>query len=99
YNNKIDKKTVDRRYNDIVLLQNEISMELREKLLGKTLEVLIEQSSIELNNYWEGRSYREAPEIDGLIFVEKDGVVEGDLIPIKITNSQFFDLYGKINKH
>ncbi|GAG60092.1 unnamed protein product, partial [marine sediment metagenome] len=28
--------------------------------------------------------------------VEKDGVVEGDLIPIKITNSQFFDLYGKI---
>ncbi|MFH1584429.1 MAG: hypothetical protein ABIA56_04895 [Actinomycetota bacterium] len=99
YNNKIDKKTVDRRYNDIVLLQNEISMELREKLVGKTLEVLIEQSSIELNNYWEGRSYREAPEIDGLIFVEKDGVVEGDLIPIKITNSQFFDLYGKINKH
>ncbi len=99
YNNKIDKKTVDRRYNDIVLLQNEISMELREKLVGKTLKVLIEQSSIELNNYWEGRSYREAPEIDGLIFVEKDGVVEGDLIPIKITNSQFFDLYGKINKH
>ncbi|GAG92629.1 unnamed protein product, partial [marine sediment metagenome] len=55
YNNKIDKKTVDRRYNDIVLLQNEISMELREELVGKTLEVLIEQSSIELNNYWEGR--------------------------------------------
>jgi len=98
YNNKIDKKTVDRRYNDIVLLQNEISMELREKLVGKTLDVLIERTSIEIEDFWEGRSYREAPEIDGLIFVEKDGVVEGDLIPIKITNSQFFDLYGKINK-
>ena len=99
YNNKINKKTVDRRYNDIVLLQNEISMEIREELVGKTLDVLIEQTSIETEDFWEGRSYREAPDIDGLIFVEKDSVTKGDLVPVKITNSLFFDLYGEIYKH
>lgn len=96
YKDKISKKIIDQRYNNIVLLQDEISMELCEKFVGKTLEVLIEQPSIEINNYWEGRSYREAPEIDGLIFIEKDGVVQGDLIPVKITHNQFFDLYGKV---
>ena len=96
YKNRINKKTVDRRYNDIVLLQNEISMELREELVGKTLDVLIEQTSIEIEDFWEGRSYREAPEIDGLIFVEKDNIAKGDLIPIRITHSQFFDLYGRV---
>ena len=58
--------------------------------MGKTLDVLVEGRD---NGIAIGRSYRDAPEIDGLVLVEGEAQI-GDIIPVKITGAMAYDLTG-----
>jgi len=78
------------RYERLMTLQQDISLEINRSYVGKTLEVLIEGVSEEVSI---GRSYRDAPEIDGLIFVYGKANV-GDIVPVKITDAMPYDLAG-----
>jgi ribosomal protein S12 methylthiotransferase len=71
-------------------LQQNISLQINQSYVGKTLDVLIEGCD---NGLAIGRSYRDAPEIDGLVVIEAKGKT-GEIIPVKITGAMAYDLAG-----
>ena len=80
----------EERFGRLMELQQGISMQINQSYVGKTLDVLVEGRD---KGIAIGRSYRDAPEIDGLVFVEGDAQI-GDIIPVKITGGMAYDLTG-----
>jgi ribosomal protein S12 methylthiotransferase len=78
------------RYQRLMELQQSISLQVNQSYVGQKLDVLIEGQN---KGIAIGRSYRDAPEIDGLVFVE--GKAEtGSILPVKITGAMAYDLTG-----
>jgi ribosomal protein S12 methylthiotransferase len=78
------------RFEQLMELQQGISMQVNQSYVGKTLDVLVEGFD---NGISIGRSYRDAPEIDGLVLVE--GRLEiGQIAPVRITGAMAYDLTG-----
>ena len=73
-------------------LQHGISLEKNQAYIGQTLDVLVEGLGDGLSM---GRSYRDAPEIDGLVIIEGDAPV-GEMVPVTITGAMPYDLSGII---
>lgn len=79
-------------------LQQEIAYDKAEEMIGKTLMVMIEGKLAEDNAY-VGRSYKDAPNIDGYVFVNTDLELKtGDFVPVRITGSHEYDLIGEIEE-
>lgn len=80
------------RQEHLYLLQQEISHDVNLRFVGKTLDVLIE--GIQEDGMLVGRSYRDAPEIDGLVFVSGDAPL-GEIVSVQITGTVGdYDLIG-----
>ncbi|MCX6036151.1 MAG: TRAM domain-containing protein, partial [Chloroflexi bacterium] len=71
-------------------LQQSISLQINQSYVGQKLDVLIEGQEKEIAI---GRSYRDAPEIDGLVLVEGNAEI-GSIIPVNITGAMAYDLTG-----
>ncbi|NPV92269.1 MAG: 30S ribosomal protein S12 methylthiotransferase RimO [Firmicutes bacterium] len=83
------------RYDALMRQQQEISMRLNQRLIGREFDVLVEGSE---DGRLYGRSAREAPEIDGLIYFDdrpECGWRIGDMIKVRITAADFYDLSGE----
>jgi ribosomal protein S12 methylthiotransferase len=78
------------RYDRLMTLQQGISLACNQSFVGRTLPVLIEGLDGDISL---GRSYRDAPEIDGLVIVEGKLPV-GELLPVRITGAMAYDLSG-----
>lgn len=78
------------RYERLMALQQPISLEINQSWVGKTLPVLIEGQGDGLSL---GRTYRDAPEIDGMVIVEGELPI-GALLPVRITGAMTYDLTG-----
>jgi ribosomal protein S12 methylthiotransferase len=78
------------RYQRLMELQQGISLQINQSWVGQKLDILIEgrQKGISI-----GRSYRDAPEIDGMVFVEGKAAI-GTIIPVRITGAMAYDLTG-----
>lgn len=81
------------RWERLMTLQQNISLERNQSFVGKTLDVLIEGEG---DGVSLGRSYRDAPEIDGLVIVE-DELPVGAMVPIRITGAMVYDLTGVVD--
>ena len=85
------------RQNRLMERQQQISLELNQAQIGKTLDVLIEGLG-EIEDSDEkiavGRTYRDAPEIDGIVLVEGQPEV-GKIVPVEINSAVTYDLIGK----
>lgn len=80
------------RYERLMELQQGISLQVNQSYVGKTLDVLVEGYD---NGISIGRSYRDAPEIDGLVLVEGQAEV-GEIVPVRITGAMAYDLTGML---
>lgn len=80
----------EERWNRLMELQQAISLQINQEYIGKTLDVLVEGYD---NGISVGRSYRDAPEIDGLVVVESELPV-GEIVPIRINGAMAYDLSG-----
>jgi ribosomal protein S12 methylthiotransferase len=80
------------RYERLMELQAAISLEKNQAQVGKRLDVLVEGQGDGLSL---GRSYRDAPEIDGLVIVEGEQPV-GEIIPVQIDGAMTYDLTGRV---
>ena len=80
------------RWEQLMELQQGISLERNQAFVGRTLPVLIEGQGDGLSL---GRSYRDAPEIDGMVIVEGDLPV-GEIVPVRINGAMTYDLTGII---
>ena len=83
------------RFEHLMELQQGISLQINQSYVGRMMDVLIEGFD---NGISIGRSYRDAPEIDGLVFIE--GKLDlGQIIPVRITGAMAYDLTGiPVNK-
>ncbi len=80
----------EERRERLMALQQRISLEKNQALVGRTLQVLVEGHGDGLSL---GRSYRDAPEIDGMVIVEGE-IAAGEMIPVRITGALPYDLTG-----
>ena len=78
------------RFENLMELQQGISMQINQSYVGKTLDVLVEGRD---KGIAIGRSYRDAPEIDGMVFIEGDAKI-GEIVPVRITGAMAYDLTG-----
>jgi ribosomal protein S12 methylthiotransferase len=88
----IPAEVKEERYDRLMTLQQGISLERNQEFVGKTLDVLFEGQGDGLSM---GRSYRDAPEIDGLVIVE-GSVSQGALLPVRISGAMAYDLSGTL---
>jgi ribosomal protein S12 methylthiotransferase len=88
----VPEEVKEEHYDRLMTLQQDISLEVNQSFVGKTLEVLFEGQGDGLSM---GRSYRDAPEIDGLVIMEGNAPV-GELVPVRITGAMTYDLSGVI---
>ncbi|MFH2102531.1 MAG: 30S ribosomal protein S12 methylthiotransferase RimO [Chloroflexota bacterium] len=80
------------RYQHLMTLQQSISLQINQSYVGKQLDILVEGYDKGLSI---GRSYRDAPEIDGLVFAEGQAEI-GAIVPVKISGALAYDLTGVI---
>lgn len=83
----------------IMQMQQQISLDKNREKIGSIIDVLIEEKIEEANEYL-GRTSGDAPEIDGLVYVESELQIKpGDIVPVKIRDALEYDLIGeKINE-
>ena len=93
---QIDQDIMDDRRDIIMNLQQEISIDKNEEMVGKTTKVLIE-GKLANEDVYIARTYKDAPDIDGRVFIEYEGeLISGDMVNVKILNAYEYDLIGEI---
>ena len=94
--NQIDEEVKEDRQAELMELQQEIAFELAENKIGQEVMVMIEGKVADENAY-VGRTYMDAPNVDGLIFVEtNEEMMSGDFAKVKGTGALEYDLIGEI---
>lgn len=85
-----------KRQAEIMELQQDIAFERAEEMIGQEVLVMIEGKVADENAY-VGRTYKDAPGIDGLIFVNTaEELISGDFVRVKVTGALEYDLIGEI---
>ena len=91
---QIDEAVKRRRLDELMTLQQGISLERNQERVGEVCEVLCEGME---EGMYTGRSIREAPESDGAIrFTAGREIAPGEYIRVKITGAEAYDLYGEV---
>ena len=94
--NQVPEDVMQERYHDLMSLQCKISEELNHELEGRELEVLVEGRDEEQANIAVGRSYREAPDVDGQVYIEGDTDSQiGDLVRVRVLQGFTYDVVGE----
>ncbi len=95
--NQIEEETKEQWRDEIMELQQEVSMDKSEERIGKTYRVMIE-GRVAGENAYVGRTYMDAPNVDGYIFVNTDEeLMTGDFVPVRVTGALEYDLIGEID--
>jgi ribosomal protein S12 methylthiotransferase len=82
----------EERRDRLMALQQSISLQKNQTVIGRTLQVLVEGQGDGLSL---GRSYRDAPEIDGMVLVEGKAPI-GAMVPVRVTGAMAYDLSGTV---
>lgn len=98
FDNQVEEQKAEAWRDDIMALQQEISYEKNQKLIGKIFTVLIEGYVAE-DDVYVGRTYRDAPEVDGMVFVAAPyELMSGTFVQVRITGANEYDLTGEITE-
>ena len=94
--NQIPDEIKQERYHELMALQAQISEEIHKDTEGQTLEVLVEGIEEDGSSLHYGRSYREAPDIDGLVFIENPGDIKpGCFVKVNILQGFTYESVGE----
>ena len=88
---QISSKIKQERYDKLMRTQQRISLEVNQHWVGRKLSVLTEDRQ---GDWWIGRSHRDAPEIDGLVFFQGDSAL-GQIAEVEVQKAEPYDLYGQ----
>jgi len=99
---QVDRKTKKKRASRLMKLQSQISAARQRLFIGRTLKILVESTDVKDKIAW-GRSYRDAPEVDGFVGVHfssasKNIIKAGEFIHSKISDSTEHDLFGEVSE-
>lgn len=98
YDDDIPRDVKEERKRIIMEQQEKISRAKLKKLVGKTVEVLVDGVSPESEHLLVGRMKTQAPEVDGVVYLNDGEAAPGDLVPVKISEVHVHDLVGGITK-
>ncbi|HJD13074.1 MAG TPA: 30S ribosomal protein S12 methylthiotransferase RimO [Candidatus Ruminococcus avistercoris] len=94
--NQVPEEVKEQRKAELMELQQDISLELDQERIGEELLVFVEGKVADENAY-VGRTYADAPGIDGYIFVNTgESLMTGDFVRVKVTGALEYDLIGEI---
>lgn len=88
---QVHEKTKERRFHEAMTLQNRIAGEVNKKFMGRTMDILVEEPGL-------GRTYADAPEVDGVVYIHGDNLKVGDIIKARITDTLEYDLVAETIK-
>ena len=92
---QIDPSVMERRKEEILFTQQQISLENGKVRTGKVMEVFVE-GYVPDEQVWVGRTYADAPDVDGLFFLSSSAELHsGDLVRAMVTGSSEYDLMGE----
>lgn len=93
---QVPEEVKEGRQAELMEFQQEIAFDLAEDMIGREVLVMIEGKVADENAY-VGRTYKDAPNVDGLIFVNTDEeLMSGDLARVKVTGAAEYDLIGEL---
>lgn len=93
---QIEEGQKEKWRDEIMELEEEIIFDKNEELEGRELSVMIE-GRVDGENAYVGRTYRDAPEIDGYIFINTDEqLMTGDFVKVRVTGAYEYDLIGEM---
>jgi ribosomal protein S12 methylthiotransferase len=88
----VPDEVMQHRRDQLMAVQQEIAFEWNDAQIGRRLEVLIDAAVPGEKNAWVGRSYADAPDVDGLVYVTGEGLSAGALVPCEIVGYNEYDL-------
>ena len=93
---KVDRKVMEERQAELLAIQEAISLKKNRQKVGSTLEVLVEGVSEETDLLLAARHEGQAPEIDGVVYLNEGAADVGDFVKAEITDAAAYDLVGRI---
>ena len=101
FGGQIPEKEKKARWDEIMKVQQDVSRENNRELMGKVLDVIIDEKDESDPNLYLGRSYMDAPEVDGIVYVktskikhQKSKLKVGEFARVKIIDTYEYDLVG-----
>ena len=91
--NQIDEKIKQQREKELMEVQKEVSKAINKSKIGRTYKVLVESEN---SDYFIGRSYEMAPDIDGLIYIKEKNLKANKFYDVKIKEALEYDLIGVV---
>jgi ribosomal protein S12 methylthiotransferase len=93
---KVPQKIIERRWREIMAIQKRINREQNKKLIGERIQVLVEGRSEESEHLLVGRHAGQAPEIDGIVYINDGLAYPGEFVTVEVTQTADYDLVGKV---
>jgi ribosomal protein S12 methylthiotransferase len=93
---QLDEETKQKRFDQLMSLQKKISKKKHRQMIGRTLPVLVEGVSEETDLLLKGRTSQQAPDIDGIVYINDGQAKVGDLVMLEVTDAMDYDLVGRI---
>ena len=98
--NHVSEKIKEERFHRAMALQQEIALANQQKWIGKSVRVLIEERDAALKQTYRGRSYGDAPEVDGSVLVKSSqSLLPGKFYDTRIVSAEPYDLHAELIKH
>jgi ribosomal protein S12 methylthiotransferase len=83
------------RYDEVMRLQQKISLERNRSLIGRRIEALIDEEEAGGRGVFSGRTEHDAPDVDGVVYVSGKSVKAGEFRDVRITDAMEYDLVGE----
>ena len=93
---KIERSLMEERRNELLAVQEVIATGKGREQIGSTLEVLVDGPAEETEHLLEGRHEGLAPEIDGVVYINKGFAKAGEFVNVEITDATMYDLMGRV---
>lgn len=94
--NQISETVKEERRDEIMALQQEISLDKSSQLIGSILSCMVEGKMVD-DDVYVARSYKDAPNVDGYVFIHTDeNLLSGDMVKVKIESAYEYDLMGSL---
>lgn len=97
YDDDVPQEVKQKRLDELMAIQQEISAELSHKKIGKTFKVIIDRKE---GDYYVGRTEFDSPEVDPEVLIKNEGkkLREGNFYDVVIEDADDFDLYGRVSE-
>ncbi|MCD6334117.1 MAG: 30S ribosomal protein S12 methylthiotransferase RimO [Candidatus Latescibacteria bacterium] len=96
FDDQVPEEVKRERLDRLMMLQQEITAERHESLIGTRVQVLVDRPGDQAPIRWVGRAAWDAPDVDGQVLITQGDALPGDFVSVAITDADAYDLWGTI---